>query len=76
MLSGVATTDGVCTFTVKATDSANPPQTQTTQYILQIAEPVAITTSPNFPNACFYRQDDWGNSAHPILFYVTYLDKY
>jgi hypothetical protein len=52
MLSGVATTDGVYTFTVRATDSANPPQTATTQYTLQIAEPVAITTSPNFPNAC------------------------
>jgi hypothetical protein len=52
MLSGVATTDGVYTFTVKATDSAKPAQTATTQYTLQIAEPVAITTSPNFPNAC------------------------
>ena len=27
-------------------------ETATTQYTIQIAEPVAITTSPNFPNAC------------------------
>ena len=52
LLSGVATTDGFYTFVIKATDSANPPQTARTQYALQIAEPVVITSSATFPNAC------------------------
>jgi Putative Ig domain len=52
LLSGVATTDGFYSFTVKATDSANPPQIARAQYTLQIAEPVVITSSATFPNAC------------------------
>ena len=52
LLSGVATTDGFYSFTIKATDSANPPQTARAQYTLQIAEPLVITSSATFPNAC------------------------
>lgn len=52
LLSGVATTDGSYTFEVQAVDSANPPQIARTQYSLLIAEPVIITSSGVFPNAC------------------------
>jgi hypothetical protein len=52
LLSGVATTDGFYTFAIKATDSANPPQTARAQYTMQIAEPLVITTSATMPNAC------------------------
>jgi hypothetical protein len=52
LLSGVATTDGFYTFAIKATDSANPPQTRQVQFSLQIADPLVITTSPILPNAC------------------------
>jgi hypothetical protein len=52
LLSGIATTDGSYTFSIKATDSANPPQTAQTSYTLLIAEPVTITSSAAWPNAC------------------------
>lgn len=52
LLSGMATTDGTYTFAVTARDSANPPQTTAQQFTLQIAEPVVITSSATFPNAC------------------------
>jgi len=52
LLSGVATTDGFYTFTVKATDSGNPPQTAHSQYTVQIAEPLVITSPATWPNAC------------------------
>ena len=52
LLSGVATTDGFYTFAIKATDSANPPQTTRAQFTVQIAEPLVITSSATFPNAC------------------------
>ena len=52
VLSGVATTDGTYSFTIRAQDAANPPQTAQAQYTLLIAEPVVITSSPAFPNAC------------------------
>ncbi len=52
LLSGVATTDANYSFTIQASDSSNPPQTAKTQYTLLIAEPVTITSSPTFPNAC------------------------
>ena len=52
LLSGVATVDGTYTFAIKATDSGNPQQTARVQFTLQIAEPLVITTSPIFPNAC------------------------
>lgn len=52
LLSGVATTDGFYTFAVKASDSGNPPQTARTQYTIQIAEPLVITSPAVWPNAC------------------------
>ncbi len=52
LLSGVATTDGFYTFSIKATDSASPPQTAHVQFILQIADPVMITSPATWPNAC------------------------
>jgi hypothetical protein len=52
LLSGIATTDGNYSFTIQARDSSNPPQTAQVQYTLLIAEPVTITSSPTFPNAC------------------------
>lgn len=52
LLSGVATTDGSYSFTIQAHDSANPPQTAQVQYTLLVAEPVTITSSSTFPNAC------------------------
>jgi len=52
LLSGTASADGFYTFAVKATDSANPPQTARAQYTMRIAEPLVITTSATFPNAC------------------------
>lgn len=52
LLSGVATADGFYTFAVKASDSGNPPQTARTQYTLQIAEPLVITSPAVWPNAC------------------------
>jgi len=52
VLSGVASTDGTYSFTIQARDSANPPQTAKANYTLLIAEPVVITSSPTFPNAC------------------------
>jgi Putative Ig domain len=52
LLSGMATTDGTYTFAITASDSANPAQSTNTQYTLQIAEPVNITSSGTFPNAC------------------------
>lgn len=52
LLSGVATTDGNYSFNIQARDSANPPQTVQVQYALAIVEPVTITSSPTFPNAC------------------------
>lgn len=52
LLSGVASVDGFYTFAIKATDSANPPQTAQAQYTMQIAEPLVITSSATLPNAC------------------------
>jgi hypothetical protein len=52
LLSGTATTDGTYTFGIKATDAANPPQTSTQQFTLQIADPLTITSPATWPNAC------------------------
>jgi len=52
LLSGIATSDGTYTFSIKATDSASPPQTRQTSYTVFIAGPVAITSSATWPNAC------------------------
>ncbi len=50
-ISGTPTTDGTYTFTVQATDSANPPQTATAPESIQIVGPLQILSSV-FPNAC------------------------
>jgi Putative Ig domain len=52
LLSGTATSDGLYTFAIKASDSANPAQTAVAQFTFQIAEPLVITTSSTWPNAC------------------------
>ncbi|HEV8385864.1 MAG TPA: putative Ig domain-containing protein, partial [Candidatus Acidoferrales bacterium] len=52
LLSGIATTNGTYTFTIQATDSANPPQTTTAQYALLIADPLTITSPAVWPDAC------------------------
>jgi len=52
MLSGVATANGTYTFTIKAADSSNPPQTVRETNTIQIVDPVVITSSATFPNAC------------------------
>ncbi|MGH9504692.1 MAG: putative Ig domain-containing protein [Terriglobales bacterium] len=51
-LTGIATANGIYSFTVQATDSATPPQTATAQESIQVVDPVKITSSPNLPNAC------------------------
>jgi hypothetical protein len=55
MLGGVATTDGSYSFSIQAKDSANPPQSAQAQYTLLIGEPLVVTSSPTFPNACVNR---------------------
>jgi hypothetical protein len=51
-LTGPATTDGTYSFTVKATDAATPPLIVTAPEQIQVAEPVAILSSPTLPPAC------------------------
>lgn len=52
LLSGVATTNGFYTFTIKASDSGNPTQSAQVQYTVQIADPVTITSPAVWPTAC------------------------
>ena len=52
LLSGVATNDGTYTFSIRATDSGNPPEIARAQYTMIIAEPLVITSSATLPNAC------------------------
>jgi large repetitive protein len=54
-ITGVATTDGTYTFTVQASDSGNPHQTATAQKVIQVADPVKITSSATMPDACVNR---------------------
>jgi hypothetical protein len=51
-ITGTPTTDGSYSFTVLATDSGNPPQTATAQYVIQVVEPLKITSSGVWPHAC------------------------
>lgn len=51
-ITGMATTDGTYSFTVRASDSTNPQQTATAQEVILVAEPVKITSSANMPDAC------------------------
>lgn len=51
-LTGPATADGTYSFTIKATDSATPPLIVSAPEQIQVAEPVAILSSPTLPSAC------------------------
>ena len=51
-ITGAATTDGTYNFTVRASDSASPPQTTIATETIQVVEPVKITSSATFPVAC------------------------
>jgi hypothetical protein len=53
-LTGVATTTGTYTFTIRATDSANPPQIAEQQFTLQIAEPLVLLSSLDV-TVCAYK---------------------
>lgn len=50
--SGVATTDGVYSFTVQASDAGNPPQIVSAIEQIQVGEPVKITSPAIWPDAC------------------------
>ncbi len=52
VISGSATTDGSYSFTVQAADSSTPPQTASKQFTINVVEPVKITSSATFPDAC------------------------
>ena len=52
LISGMPTTDGTSSFTVKATDSTNPPQVVSAQESIQIVEPVKIISAAVWPDAC------------------------
>ena len=54
-ITGIATADGTYSFTVKASDSGNPPQTATAQEVIQVAEPIKITSPATMPDACVDR---------------------
>jgi hypothetical protein len=51
-LAGSATTDGAYSFTVEATDSSKPPQISSSPESIEVVEPVKITSSSTFPDAC------------------------
>jgi len=51
-ITGVATADGSYSFTVQASDSGAPPQTATAPEVIQVVEPVRITSSATLPDAC------------------------
>jgi hypothetical protein len=49
---GTPTTDGTYSFTAQASDSGTPPQTATTQQEITVGEPVKITSTAAWPDAC------------------------
>jgi hypothetical protein len=51
-ITGIATLDGTYSFTIGASDSGTPPQTATAQEVIQVADPVQITSSSTMPGAC------------------------
>lgn len=51
-ITGAATADGTYNFTVRASDSASPPQTAVAAETIQVVEPVKIISSATFPDAC------------------------
>jgi hypothetical protein len=50
--AGVATSNGTYAFTVRATDSGNPPQTTTKALTIQVVDPITITSPAIWPDAC------------------------
>jgi len=76
LLSGAATTSGTYTFTIKATDSGNPPQVARAQYTEQIADPVVITSPANWPDACVNRPYTFqvmASAGVPPFIYYGYI---
>ena len=67
LLGDVATTDDFYAFVIKATDSSNPPQTARTNYSVQIAEPLVITSSGTFPAACVFSGENCRRIAADLL---------
>lgn len=51
-ITGSATSNGIYSFTVQASDSHNPPQVVQAQETIRVVDPVVITSSPTFPDAC------------------------
>jgi len=51
-ITGTATTDGTYSFSIKATDAGNPPQTATAPVVIKVVDPVQITSPPTWPDAC------------------------
>jgi hypothetical protein len=52
LISGTATSNGTFTFTVQATDGSSPPQVATMQESIQMVDPVKITSTATWPDAC------------------------
>ncbi len=55
IFGGTPTTNGTYEFTVRATDSATPPQTATASLSIVVAEPLVFTSPAVWPDACQYR---------------------
>ena len=50
-ITGAATINGTYAFSVQASDSANPPQTATSQQVIQVVDPLQITSPAHWPDA-------------------------
>ena len=51
-ISGTPTTNGNYSFSVTASDAGTPPQTVTAQEQIRVVDPVKITSSATWPDAC------------------------
>ncbi|MBV9086777.1 MAG: putative Ig domain-containing protein [Acidobacteriaceae bacterium] len=52
MISGIATTEGLYTFSIQATDSSKPPQVAAAQGSIPVVPPLQITSPSTLPSAC------------------------
>jgi len=52
VLTGIPTTNGGYTFTVRVTDGSTPTQTATAQKSITVVDPVKITSPATWPDAC------------------------
>ena len=50
--SGAATVNGTYPFTLRATDSANPPQSLTASTSIEVVDPLTFTSPATWPDAC------------------------